>query len=151
VLETPAVTKATPTVADEDAAGREALLSGLKSLRQGNGSAAKRMLERGIVKAAFVKYASGVTHEEVLDACRGGEAIPPGLLARLIRLELALSGAAEAEPAPAPEAASARPSWSAALAAGRTQPVPSLSLETLTEFDPKLCVYRDGKWVAAGE
>jgi hypothetical protein len=73
------------------------------------------------------------------------------LLARLIRLELSLTGAAEAEPAATTAADGGRPSWSAALAAGRTGTVPSLSLETLTEFDPKLCIYREGKWVAQSE
>lgn len=37
--------------------------------------------------------------------------------------------------------------WSTLLATQRPAPVPVLSLETVTEFDPRKCVYRDGKWV----
>ena len=29
---------------------------------------------------------------------------------------------------------------------GGLAPLPSLDLETLTEFDPRKCVFRDGKW-----
>jgi hypothetical protein len=37
--------------------------------------------------------------------------------------------------------------WSSLLRAGRLDPVLGLSLETVTEFDPRKCRYRNGKWV----
>jgi hypothetical protein len=37
--------------------------------------------------------------------------------------------------------------WSRELQAEGGKAVPSLGLETLTEFDPRKCRYRDGKWV----
>jgi hypothetical protein len=38
--------------------------------------------------------------------------------------------------------------WSTILEARQVSPVIPLSLETITEFDPQKCLYRDGKWVA---
>jgi len=38
--------------------------------------------------------------------------------------------------------------WSTILEARQVTPVMPLSLETITEFDPHKCLYRDGKWVA---
>ncbi len=40
------------------------------------------------------------------------------------------------------------PSWSALMRARNVGPVSPLSLETISEFDPRLCLYRDGAWVA---
>jgi hypothetical protein len=40
-----------------------------------------------------------------------------------------------------------RKGWSAVLQARRTGPVLPLSLETITDFDPRKCRYRNGKWV----
>lgn len=37
--------------------------------------------------------------------------------------------------------------WSKILASQRPSPLPDLSLETLTQFDPRQCRYRDGRWV----
>lgn len=38
--------------------------------------------------------------------------------------------------------------WSAVLQARQVSPVAPLSLETITEFDPRKCLYRNGVWVA---
>jgi hypothetical protein len=35
-------------------------------------------------------------------------------------------------------------SWSQTVRLGRTAPAPLLSLETLTEFDPRKCLFRAG-------
>lgn len=37
--------------------------------------------------------------------------------------------------------------WSAIVGAGRLGPVAPLSLETITSFDPRKCLYRNRKWV----
>lgn len=37
--------------------------------------------------------------------------------------------------------------WSALLSGSQIQPIPVLSLIHLTEFDPRKCVYKNGKWV----
>jgi hypothetical protein len=38
-------------------------------------------------------------------------------------------------------------SWSRVLNTGQTEAIPPLTLETVTEFDPRACVFRKGKWV----
>lgn len=40
-----------------------------------------------------------------------------------------------------------RTSWSAILQSGRLRPVLPLSLETISPFDPRKCLYRNRKWV----
>jgi hypothetical protein len=38
-------------------------------------------------------------------------------------------------------------SWSAISKSHGLSALPSLALESLTEFDPRACLFRDGKWV----
>lgn len=130
---------------------REKLLSMIRYLRRGNRRIAERMAERSDAEALFARYGGEVSHEEFLDVCRSSEGLSPGTLAKLLRLEIRLSGGPPIADGDTSSAADKRPSWSAAIAAGNTDPVPSLTLETLTEFDPRNCVYRDGKWVAPSD
>lgn len=39
-------------------------------------------------------------------------------------------------------------SWSTVLRARQVAPVSALTLETITEFDPRQCIYKNGKWTA---
>jgi hypothetical protein len=138
------------TTAEGDASGRESLLSMLRLLRKGQGPIARRTAERKESEAIFAQHGRGLTQKQFLALCRGGQTLAPEQLARLIRLELALSGgaASAADDEPAGGKSTARPSWSEAISSGDTKPIAPLSLETLTEFDPRLSVYRDGKWTA---
>ena len=66
----------------------------------------------------------------------------------LLRAEL--SGETEPiDPAPGPGKDRSGPdrSWSAILNRDQIRPVPVLSLDTLTDINPRLCLYRDGQWV----
>jgi hypothetical protein len=113
---------------------RDYLLRALKLRRQGNGPGASTNLNRSGVKEELKKYSDYLTFEELSQA-----GLPDALLRKIVALELFLeSGDRAAEGAPA---------WSQIYRPGMP-PVPALRLETLTEFDPRLCVYRDGKWVA---
>jgi hypothetical protein len=40
----------------------------------------------------------------------------------------------------------ARPTWSQSVRLAQTAPVRELTLETLTEFNPRQNRYRDGRW-----
>jgi hypothetical protein len=64
-------------------------------------------------------------------------------LAHVLRLELGARGRMANDPS----GSSAGASWAAAGAAGKVRSSPLLSLETLTEFDPRKCHYRNGEWV----
>jgi hypothetical protein len=80
-------------------------------------------------------------------AC-GGQYKPrplaPSLLKRILQLELAWLPGAETAPHAPP---TARPPWSLTVQRGDTAPAPELSLETLTEFNPRQNRYRDGQWL----
>jgi hypothetical protein len=67
------------------------------------------------------------------------------LLKRILQLELELelnSLPGDLAPAPSP-----RPPWSHTARLGRLAPVLPVTLETLTEFDPRRARYRDGTWI----
>lgn len=69
---------------------------------------------------------------------------PSGTLASILRAELwaldQLAGDTNRK-------TSGGTSWSSALQARQVKPVQPLSLETITEFDPRKCHYRNGVWV----
>ncbi len=147
--------------AADDIAQRDELLTALRTLRQGKGHIAERMADRASLKAAFARWGRNFSHEDFLDACKSSEPLAGETLARILYLELELTGGAVARTSssvrdePDSSDGRGRPSyavnWSAAITAGQTAPVPTLSLETLTEFDPAKCVFRDGKWVSAAK
>ncbi len=113
---------------------REALLRALKLRRQGNRRAALLNLGREGVPRELEKYGDLLTVEEFSQT-----GLPASLLQKIVALELALE-TGEAAESEAPR------NWSQIYQDGATSPVPALSLETITEFDPRLCVYRAGKW-----
>ena len=128
--------------AAEDGEMRQQLGGALRLLRQGNGRIAERMVDRPSVRAALAKYGGPLTPDEFVKACRASGELEPALMARLLRLEIELLGGGAAAPA---TAESGRPNWSAAVDRGGA-PAASLTLETLTEFNPRECVYVDGAW-----
>lgn len=73
--------------------------------------------------------------------------LPENLLRQVLLLEMTLRGEDVDGSATPSKDVKAAPVWSQVIASGRTQPVNALRLETLTEFDPRKCRYRDGKWV----
>ncbi len=72
--------------------------------------------------------------------------LPKGLLRQVLATELALLSSTPTQG----ETANAK-SWSQTVLTKSTQPVVPLRLETITEFDPRAAVYRDGKWVKAAQ
>ncbi|MBW3595801.1 MAG: hypothetical protein KY475_00840 [Planctomycetes bacterium] len=114
---------------------RDGLVRALQLRRQGNRRAAILNVERTAVKEELSKHADVLTYEEFAQP-----GLPDELLSKIVGLELALESG---------EAASAGSSrWSQLIVADQTAPIPSLTLETLTEFDPRRTLYRNGKWVA---
>ncbi len=71
--------------------------------------------------------------------------LSPSLLKRIVQLEL------DWLPASAPLPESTRPPhppWSQSVQQGRVAPLPPLSLETITEFDPRQNIFRNGQWTS---
>lgn len=67
------------------------------------------------------------------------------LLKRIVQLEL--DRLPEAKPASVPARQPDVP-WSRSMQQGHAAPIPSLSLQSLTEFDPSNNVFRDGEWTS---
>jgi hypothetical protein len=121
------------------------LLSVLRLARQGKGSTAKVILDRPEVKAEASQFSAVISLEDLMAACTARQLSPQQLL-QLLKAELAL----EDTPAPlatAPGSAAQPATWSQAAATDGHSPLPLLSLDKLTEFDPAECFYKGGKWV----
>jgi len=74
--------------------------------------------------------------------------IDPAVKAKMLKLELlALKAAEEPAAQAAPKKAAKPKNWAEIVEAGDTEPAPSFSLLTITEFDPRKCHFRNGQWV----
>lgn len=90
--------------------------------------------------------ACGASGKQTCPHCLGNyqtNPLPDSLLKRIVQVELDWlpQGGAKEEAAPP----LVRPPWSRA-AASTPSSVKPLTLESLTEFDPRQCHYRDGQW-----
>jgi hypothetical protein len=124
------------------------LLSALRLIRQGKGQQAKVIVERPIVREQLDGLAKIITAEELLAAC-SSKPLTDEQLYKLLQAELAIerslgNGSAFSG---TDDPAQQQGSWTAAVKSRGLVPLPSLSLDTLTEFDARACVFRDGKWV----
>jgi hypothetical protein len=120
----------------EPSEARDGLLRALKLRRQGNRRGALLNLGRPGVQEELQKHSEILTRDEFLQV-----GLSDSLLRKIVAVELALESGETTGGDPSP-------AWSQIVGSAGAVPVPSLRLETLTEFDPRLCVYRDGKWVA---
>lgn len=115
------------------------------ALRRGNLVAARNFANDPTVRESFKQFADLLRFEEFDEATRTGE-VPKKLLTRLVTVQLILEGTSSGD-ADATSSNDGSPNWAAVIREGKTEPVPSLVLETITEFDPAQCQYRSGKWV----
>ena len=145
----PALLRSSSSIAAAPAAGadqaaRAKLLEAVHHARRGKGDVAGRLIERPEIAAELAAVAPSVTKEEFLRICRTKE-LEASHLQTLLKLELALDPTLAAESSATDAQVDAR-SWSQLLKAAQPPQKP-LDLVHLTEFDPRQCVYRDGKWV----
>jgi len=75
----------------------------------------------------------------------GTNPIPEDMLRIVLRAELWAVDQLSAAPRGKKE--TAETTWSTILEARQAAPVLPLSLETITEFDPRKCLYRNGAWI----
>lgn len=136
---------AKPTEIDVGVKGK--LKNAVMALRRGNPVAARNFSSDPAVRESFKQFADTLTYAEFETATRTGE-MSPVLMQRLVTIELSLMDT------PGDDAGLPRnsvdddsPNWAEIIREGKLAPVPSLVLETITEFDPGLCNYRNGKWV----
>jgi hypothetical protein len=133
------------SAAPANPAAQGKLLEAVQLVRRGKGDVAARMIVQVDIAAELAAARAIVTKEEFLRLCKTRQ-LDDAELKTLLKLELALETALFPPPTTASSAKDSSRSWSQLLA----QPQPSLrplSLEHLTEFNPRESVYREGKWV----
>jgi hypothetical protein len=87
--------------------------------------------------------AKGEIHCTVCQGNYKSNPLAPSLLKRILTLELAWLPGSDATPDVAPPP---RPTWSRAVQLAQSAPARELTLETLTEFNPRQNRYQDGQW-----
>ena len=125
------------------ATSRDQLLAALRLLRQGKISPARAALQVPEVRAQLDQYKDVLIYQEIVNL-RAGEALSPMLLRKVLLLETALAYRASERAGPKKDPAA---SWQQSLARDGVAPLPVLSLENLTEFNPRQCQFKGGKWV----
>ena len=127
---------------------RQQLRQMLRALREGRANDARAAAKRPGLQEPLQRIASVLAASDFEDL-RNGETLPPNLMFKVLAAELALdpqtadrrTGDALDESAPRPPT-----SWSKLADPKSAAPFPVLSLELLTEFDPRQCHFRKGKW-----
>jgi hypothetical protein len=127
----------------QDTAAARELLRALRLLRTGKGPTARTLIEKPAVGKLLESYSRILTRAE-FNAASGQTVLSPRDLRQVLTLELEMEALVDPTSADATKPTSL--TWSRELQAGGAA-VPSFDLETLTEFDPRLSIYRNGKWV----
>jgi hypothetical protein len=131
------------------------LVRALEMLRRGRHLEANRLIRRPGMGEILDTHRDLMSFDEFTELCadrlpRGPEP-PADAVARILQLELRLleKGTAASD---VPASSSARfrhvdGPWETLDAEQLSEVISELSLESLTELDPRECLYRDGRWV----
>jgi len=125
-----------------------ALVEALRLLRQGKYAPAAQKAQAA--RSLFDRHAQSVSYDEFVRTCEAAPGSGPSddLLRRILYVELTLSetpASPETRETP-PQAAAPSRDWLQIVTAGGHAPVPSLSLDTIAQIDPRECVFRHGRW-----
>ncbi len=127
----------------------QAWLEPLRALRQGHPHRALALARRYKLRERLPLLGDSITYDEFEQACGGDDdshSISRSLLERIVRLEIQWAAGPEDAEDGADARRAARLPWSRLWQLGDVAPAPSLTLETLTEFDPRQACYRHGRW-----
>ncbi len=142
VLKRPDPVKSRPTTLNDKS--RLALLNTLRYLRQGYIASARRAFEQSETREAISFFGEIITEKEINAAIRPGR-LPQTMLKKFLLIELSLlPNSGDIAP---PMVDDRTASWLDAIDRDGKAPVPILTLETLSEFKPTQCVFREGRWV----
>lgn len=123
---------------------RQQLRTMLRALREGRANDARAATKKPALQEPLKSIATILVPADFSDV-RQGEPLAPGLMFKVLAAELVIDPKSESLPTVSgPRVASG---WSLVTDPKGARPVPVLSLELLTEFDPRECHYRNGKWV----
>jgi hypothetical protein len=140
VLKPPSLAKAPQ--ADLTPSERKMLLSAIRALRVGNRREALNFSRRPLFQDVFKRYASVLSLEAFGAAATKREALlPDALVKKLITLEMMVLNLPLKE-----KPSSGDVPWSMLVTTKKDSPVESLSLETITEFNPNETVYKNKHW-----
>ncbi len=143
VLKPPSPIQTTRAAADDSA--RSQLLQALRHLRQGNKLAARRIAQLPAVQSQFDEFQQVISFKEFDDACKSAAELPLDILHKILLVELSMTSKSAADTGA--EHTTVSTSWQQSLARDDRTPLPVLSLETISEFDPRKCQYRAGEWI----
>lgn len=121
----------------------QALLEALRQLRRGHDQQARTALAAPGVSEVLAAYPAILTREEFLLACAARD-LSDEQLRKVLELELTLDSRLRGGADKPAETTLA--SWNDAIRTGNLSPIPALQFDKLTGFDPRECVFRQGKW-----
>ena len=126
----------------------EELVESLQLMRRDLWRNALIAARRENVKAAFDHVKHILSYDEFIEMGERRRTLSPGELRRVLLAEASLIRVlGSKEELPDAKPALGNVSWSRVMATAPPAPIPSLSLLTLTQYDPTKCEYRDNKWV----
>ena len=119
------------------------LLKAIRALRNSERLEAQRISRGNLFRENFKRYSTILTLDEFSAAAtpRSNELLSASILRKLIRMELLILNLPLID-----EPSNKDVRWSTILATGQDSPMPPLSLETITEFDPHKNVFKDNVW-----
>ena len=122
---------------------RKALVNAIRMARAGNLRRARMIAEDANLEKVFADHGLGISHQELLAALQGEEVSTENLI-RLLVLELTIS-----EPGGLPEEVRQQDAdfWGDLVTRGKTEPVATLDIASITEFNPVDCFYSAGNWL----
>ncbi|HUT94300.1 MAG TPA: hypothetical protein VMY37_32875 [Thermoguttaceae bacterium] len=131
------------TAADTDPSE---LVDALRLLRQGKYGLALGKAESA--EPLFDRYGQFLSYREFIETCKAAPGSGPSddLLRRILHVELTLSEPPASDDNREPPRDAPSADWLRIVTTGGHVPVPSLSLDTITEIDPRKCVFRRGRW-----
>jgi hypothetical protein len=153
ILAPPTPPPADPQMPNEfsDELQKMSLLRALEMLRKGQQIDALSTVHRPGVPELLGKYAEHLTMDQFHEACadrqRRGPGAPRELALRILRIEMDLLGAGPDVLGHAAD--QGLTGWSAISPEALARPTRPLTLDAVTHFDPRQCLYRDGTWQAA--
>ncbi len=121
------------------------VLAALVLIRQGRGTQARLILEKPSVRGEAARISPVITVDELAELSAVSQ-LSNQQLHRVLRAETALEEMKLGRSASG-ETVGEASQWSAILRPGGMKPLPAISLQTLTQFDPEECVFRGGKWI----
>lgn len=121
------------------------LLQSIRAARQGEFVIALQLAETDEVKGEFEAYASTLSHAAFVKLCLD-EKFDEAELGKMLAIELSLFGDRTGKGSFDKGSMNQSESWGQIIATRQTTPIANVTFETITEFDPRECLYREGTW-----